>query len=119
LKLAEALVHEGDRAGALTEYSKVASLSPSDVQRVYSEAFAHQRLGNTLRNMKDYSGAASAYREELLRYGAAHCELGVVLTKQGRFGEIQHYGAALLPAKLEDLSDSECLVMAQHRLRRC
>jgi ribonuclease D len=40
-----------------------------------------------------------------------------VLTKQGRFGEaIQHYGAALLPAKLEDLSDSECLVMAQHQL---
>jgi tetratricopeptide (TPR) repeat protein len=122
LKLAEALVHERDRTGALTEYNKVASLSPSDVQRGYSEAFAYQWLGNTLRDMKDYSGAAWAYREALLlqpEYGAAHCELGVVLTMQGRFEEaIQHYGAALLPAKLKELSDSECLVMAQHQLEQ-
>jgi tetratricopeptide (TPR) repeat protein len=122
LKLAEALVHEKDRAGALTEYSKVASLSPSDLQRAYSEAFAYQWLGNTLRETKDYSGAAWAYQEALLRqpdYGAAHCELGVVLAKQGRFGEaIEHYGAALLPAKLKEFSDSECLVMAQHQLEQ-
>jgi tetratricopeptide (TPR) repeat protein len=122
LSLARALVHEGHPAEALTEYSRVASLSPSEVQRGYAKAFAYQWLGNTLRDMNDYSGAASAYREALLRkpdYGAAHCELGVVLTKQARFEEaIQHYGAALLPAKLKELSDSECLVMAQHKLEQ-
>jgi tetratricopeptide (TPR) repeat protein len=122
MKLAEALVHEGDRAVALTEYTKVASLSPSDVQRGYSDAFAYQWLGNTLRDMKDYSGAAQAYREALIRksdYGAAHCELGVVLAKQGHVeAAIQHYGAALLPAKLKELSDSECLVTAQQQLEQ-
>jgi tetratricopeptide (TPR) repeat protein len=122
LSLARALVHEGHRAEALAEYSKVASLSPSEVQRGYAEVFAYQWLGNTLRDMKDYSDAASAYREALLRkpdYGAAHCELGVVLTKQEHFEEaIQHYGAALLPAKLKELSDSECLVMAQQELEQ-
>jgi tetratricopeptide (TPR) repeat protein len=122
LKLAEALVHVGDPAGALAEYTKVANLSPSDVQRGYSEAFAYQWLGNTLRDMNDYSGAAWAYRQALARksdYGAAHCELGVMLAKQGHVEDaIQHYGAALLPAKLKELSDSECLVTAQQQLEQ-
>jgi tetratricopeptide (TPR) repeat protein len=75
-----------------------------------------------LRDMEDYPGAASAYRKALLQkpdYGAAHCEPGVVLTKQGRFEEaIGHYGAALLPAKLKDLSDNECLTVAQNQIEK-
>ena len=120
LKLADALVHEGHRSEALQEYAKVANLSPIDVQRGYSDIFANQWLGNTLRDMGDYSRAASAYLEAIRlkpNYGAAHCQLGLVRAKQGRRSEaIHHYDAALMLAKLKDLNDSECLVMAQRQV---
>jgi tetratricopeptide (TPR) repeat protein len=120
LKLADALVHEGQRSQALQEYIKVANLSPLDVQRGYSDIFAQQWLGNTLRDMGNYSGAAAAYLEAIRlkpNYGAAHCQLGLIRAKQGRRGEaIHHYDAALMLAKLKDLNDSECLVMAQRQV---
>jgi len=120
LKLAHALVHEGRRLEAFEEYNRVARLSASDLERGYSQIFANQWLGNELRDLGNYSGAASAYREAIRLkpgYGAAHCQLGLVLSRQGHLRQaIQEYGAAVVPAKLKELNDSECLVMAQHQL---
>ncbi len=118
--LANALVHEGRQSEALWEYNRVAKLSPSDVERGYSQTLANQWLGNALRDLRDYSGAASAYRQAIRLnrdYGPAHCELGVVLARQGHLREaIQHYGAALVPAKVKELNDTQCVIMAQHQL---
>jgi len=120
LKLAGALVHEGRQAEALEEYNRVARLSASDLERGYSQVFAHQWLGNELRDLGNYSGAASAYRDAIRLkpdYGAAHCELGSVLARQGQLRRaVDEYGAALVPAKLKEFSDNECLIMAQHQL---
>jgi tetratricopeptide (TPR) repeat protein len=122
LKLAHALVHQGRQLEAFEEYNRVAKLSTSDLERGYSRIFANQWLGNELRDLGNYSGAASAYREAI-RFkpdnSAAHCQLGLILARQGQLVQaIQEYGAALVPAKLKELNDSECLVMAEHQLGR-
>lgn len=120
LKLADALVHEGRRFLALKEYNTVARLSSSDVERGYSHTLANQWLGNALRALSEYSGAASAYREAIRLnpdYGPAHCELGAVLARQGRLRQAIHeYGAALVPAKVKELNDTQCVLVAQHRI---
>jgi len=120
LKLADALVHEGRRFLALKEYNTVARLSSSDVERGYSHTLANQWLGNALRALSEYSGAASAYREAIRLnpdYGPAHCELGAVLVRQGRLRQAIHeYGAALVPAKVKELNDTQCVLVAQHRI---
>jgi tetratricopeptide (TPR) repeat protein len=119
-RLAHALVHEGHTSEALEEYKVIAQLSDSDLQRGYYQIFANQWLGNDLRDSGNYSAAASAYREAIRLkpdYGAAHCELGLILAKQGRLSQAVHeYGAALVPAKVKDLDDSDCTVMAQREL---
>lgn len=119
-KLAQALVHENDPSDARDEYKTIAQLSSSGLQRGYSEIFANQWLGNELRDTGNYSAAASAYREAIRLkpdYSAAHCQLGLILAKQGHVREaIPEYGAALVPVKVKELDDSECTVMAQRQL---
>ncbi len=122
LRLADALVHEGRRLKALEEYNRVARLSASDLERGYSQILANQWLGNALRALRDYSGAASAYREAIRLdpdYSPSHCELGALLAKQGDLRQaIYHYGAALVPAKVKELNDTQCVVIAQHQLEK-
>jgi tetratricopeptide (TPR) repeat protein len=115
LKLAHALAHEGEQAKAFEQYEEVARRSASDLQRGYSQIFAQQWLANELRSFGNYASAASAYREAI-RFkpddSAAHCQLALILARQGRLSQAVHeYGAALVPAKLEELNDSQCLVM--------
>lgn len=90
------------------------------MERGYSQILAHQWLGNAQRGLRDYSGAASAYREAIRLnpdYGPTHCELAALLAKQGDLRQaIFHYGAALVPAKVKELNDTQCVVMAQHQL---
>jgi tetratricopeptide (TPR) repeat protein len=118
-KLAYVLAQEGRRSEALTEYIKVARLSPREVDRRYSQVLANQWLGNTLRDQGQYAGAASAYREAIRlkpNYRAAHCELGFVLEKQRHLSQaIQEYRVALL-AKSKELDSSESLILAHRRL---
>jgi tetratricopeptide (TPR) repeat protein len=120
LRLANALVHQGRRLEAFWEYNRVASLSASDLERGYSQMFADQWLGNALRDLPDYPGAVAAYREAIRLnpyYGPAHCELGAVLAKQGHLRQaIQEYGVVLMPAKVRELNDTHCLVLAHHQL---
>jgi tetratricopeptide (TPR) repeat protein len=121
LKLAYALAHEGRRSEAIAEYSRVAKLSPYDLERGNSQILANQWLGNALRDQANYSGAASAYRQAIRLkpdYGAAHCELGLVLERQGHLSQaILEYGAALVAAaKSKEVDGRELLVMAHHRL---
>jgi tetratricopeptide (TPR) repeat protein len=120
LKLAHALVHEGDRAKAFNQYKKVAKLSPSDLERRYSDIFANQWLGNALRDQADYSGAMEAYQTAILLkpdFSAAHCQLGLILSRQGnRRLSIQHLQAALVPPKSRELSDHDCILIAQRLL---
>src|SRR5207253_1744172 len=49
--LPNAWVHEGRQSEALWEYNRVAKLSPSDVERGYSQTLANQWLGNALRDL--------------------------------------------------------------------
>jgi tetratricopeptide (TPR) repeat protein len=120
LRLADALVHEGHHVQALGGYNSALKHSASDVERGYSQILAHQWLGNAQRGLRDYSGAASAYREAIRLnpdYGPTHCELAALLAKQGDLRQaIYHYGAALVPAKVKELNDTQCVVMAQHQL---
>ena len=122
LKLANALAHEGRRVQALGEFNKVLRLSPSDVERGYSQILANQWLGNALRDLGDYSRAASAYREAIRLnpdYGAVHCQLGTLLEKQGDLRQaIYHYRAALAPAKAKELNDTQCIITAQHQVEK-
>ena len=119
-RLADALVHEGDPSGARHEYEALAKLSPYDMQRGYFKIFADQWLGNKLRDVGNYPAAASAYRDAIRLkpdYAAAHCQLGLILAKQGHVRDAVHeYGEALVPAKMKELDDSECTVMAQRQL---
>ncbi len=120
LKLAHALVHEGHRAPAFDEYNKVAKLSGSDLERGYSQMFAYQWLANELRNVGDYADAASAY-EAAVRIksddSAAHCQLALIRARQGQLPQAVHeYGAALTLAKLQELNDADCLIIADHVL---
>ena len=119
-KLANALAHEGRRSDAITEYSRVARLSPHDVERGNYQVLANQWLGNALRDQGNYSGAASAYRQAIRLnpdYGAAHCELGLVLEKRGYLRQaIVEYGAALVAtAKSNEIDSKELRVLAHHR----
>jgi tetratricopeptide (TPR) repeat protein len=120
LKLAHALVHEGERAHAFDEYNRVAKLSASDLERGYSQMFASQWMANDLRNLGNYAGAASAYQAAIhvkANDSAAHCQLALILARQGHLSRAVHeYGAALVPTKLQELNDSECLVVADHVL---
>jgi tetratricopeptide (TPR) repeat protein len=120
LRLADALVHESHRVEALGEYNSALRLSASDVERGYSQTLANQWLGNALRDVRDYSGAASAYRKAIRLspdFGPAHCQLGALLAKQGDLRQaIYHYGAAIVPARVKELNDTKCVVMAQHQL---
>ena len=120
LKLAHALVHEGERASAFAEYNKVAKLSASDLERGYSHMFANQWLANELLNLGNYAGAASAYQAAIhvkADDSAAHCQLALIFARQGHLSQAVHeYGAALAPAKLQELNDSECLVIVDHVL---
>jgi tetratricopeptide (TPR) repeat protein len=120
LKLARALVHEGKRAQAFDEYDKVARLSPSDLERGYSRMFANQWLANELRNLGNYTGAAAVYQAAVQVKpddSAAHCQLALIFARQGHLSQaVREYGAALVPAKLQELNDSECLVIVDHLL---
>ena len=122
LRLAKALTHQNRRVQALGEFNKVLRLSPSDVERGYSQLLANQWLGNELRDLGDYSGAASAYREAIRLnpdYGPVHCQLGTLLEKQGDLRQaIYHYRAALVPAKATELNDTQCIMTAQHQVER-
>jgi tetratricopeptide (TPR) repeat protein len=119
-KLAEALVHEGRVSDAYREYEMLATLSPDDLERGYSRMLAYQWLGNELRKQAHYSAAVDAYREAIHikpENSAAHCQLAVILARQGHPLEaIRHYGAALVPAKLKQLNDAGCLADASHEL---
>jgi tetratricopeptide (TPR) repeat protein len=120
LKLAHALVHEGKQDQALDEYKAVAKLSANDLERGYSEMFANQWLADELRNLGKYSSAASRYQAVIQLKSdssTAHCQLALILAKQGRFAQaVREYRSALKPAKLEQFNDSECLVVVDHVL---
>ncbi len=120
LKLARALVHERQQAQAFDEYNKVAKLSASDLERGYSQMFANQWLANELRNLGNYTGAASAYKAAIhvkANDSAAHCQLALILAREGHLSQaVREYGAALVPAKLQELNDSECLIIVDHVL---
>ena len=48
---------------------------------------------------------------------AAYCQLALIQARQGRLSEaVRQYRLALKPAKLEQLNDSECLVILDHVL---
>jgi len=119
-KLAAALVHENQGTRALDQYDKTAKLSASDVERGNSAIFANQWLANGLRDVHNYAEAASAYRKAIQLKSddsAAHCQLSLILTRQGHLSEaIREYGAALVPAKMQQLNDDGCLSMADHVL---
>ena len=119
-KLAEALVHEGRTSSARREYQIIATLSPDDVERGYSQVLAYQWLGNELRNHARYSAALEAYRHAIYmkpENSAVHCQMAVILAKQGHSLEaIRHYGAALVPAKSDEFNDATCLADASHEL---
>jgi tetratricopeptide (TPR) repeat protein len=120
LKLAHALVHQGKQEQAFEEYNTVAKLSALDLERGYSQMFADQWLGNDLRDAGRYAGAASAYQAAIhikADDSAAHCQLALILASQRRLIQAVHeYGAALVPAKLNQLNDTECLTIADHVL---
>jgi tetratricopeptide (TPR) repeat protein len=120
LRLANALVHENKGARAFDEYNKVAKLSASDLERGYSDIFANQWLANELRNLGNYADAASAYRKAI-RFksdnSAAHCQLSLIRARQGHLSEaISEYGAALVPAKVQEFNDKDCLTLVDHVL---
>lgn len=120
LKLAHALVHEGKQANALKEYREVARLSASDLERGYAQVLANQWVGNDLRSLRKYTEAAKAYGEAI-RFksddSAAHCQLALIRARQGHLSQAVHeYGSALVPAKFEELNDSECLAIVDHVL---
>ena len=120
MKLAKALAHENRGTRALEEYAKAAKLSGFDLERGNSEIFASQWLANELRDLGNYSGAASAYRRAIQLKSddsAAHCQLSLILTRQGHLSEaIREYGSALVPAKVQQLNDGGCLSIVDHLL---
>ena len=121
LKLAYALAHEGRRPEAIAEYSKVAKLSPDDLERGNRRVLANQWLGNALRDQGDYPGAESAYREAIRLkpdYGSAHCELGLVLERQGHLRQamLEYRTVLAMAAKSKEVDSTELLVTAHQRL---
>jgi tetratricopeptide (TPR) repeat protein len=77
-------------------------------------------MANELRNLGNYDGAASAYEAAIhikADDSAAHCQLALIRARQGHLSQaVREYGAALVPAKLQELNDSECLVIVDHVL---
>jgi tetratricopeptide (TPR) repeat protein len=120
MKLAKALVHENQSARALKEFSRAAKLSAIDLERGNSDIFANQWLANELQHLGNDAGATSAYRKAIRLKSdnsAAHCQLSLLLTKQGRLSEaIQEYRAALTPAKIQALNDGYCLSTVDQQL---
>jgi tetratricopeptide (TPR) repeat protein len=116
MKLAKALAHENEGTRALREYGEAAKLSGSHLERVNSEIFANQWLANDLGALHNYAGAESAYRKAIHLKSddsAAHCQLSLILTRQGRLSEaVQEYRAALKPSKIQVLNDGYCLSIA-------
>jgi len=120
LKLARALVHEGEADHAFAQYKEVAKLSANDVERAYPNMFAHQWLADELRNLGKYADASSRYQAAIRVKSddsAAYCQLALIQAREGRLSEaVRQYRFALKPAKLEQLNDSECLVILDHVL---
>lgn len=118
LKLAHALVQAGKQTEAFHEYSVVAELSASDLERGYSKILAHQWLANDLRNLSKYDDAAKQYGEAIGSKSddsAAHCQLALIHARKGHLSKAVHeYGLALVPAKFEELNDRECLAVVDH-----
>ena len=119
-RLASALVHEKQAIRALDQFGKAAKLSASEVERGNSDIFANQWLANGLRDLRNYTDAASAYRKAIQLKSdnsAAHCQLSLILTRQGHLSEaIREYGFASVPAKIEQLNDGSCLSIVDHLL---
>ena len=120
MKLAKALVHENQSARALKEFSRAAKLSAIDLERGNSDIFANQWLANELQHLGNDADATTAYRKAIRLKSdnsAAHCQLSLLLTKQGRLSEaIQEYRAALTPAKIQALNDGYCLLTVDQQL---
>jgi tetratricopeptide (TPR) repeat protein len=119
IRLAYSLAHEGRQSEALSEYATFARLSPSELDKRYSQVLANQWLGNALLEQGNYSSASSFYREAIRLkpdYRVAHCQLGLVLEHQGHLElAIQEYRAATL-AKSNELDSSDGLVLCHLRL---
>jgi len=120
MKLAKALVHENQEMKALHEYGQAARLSASDLERGNSDIFANQWLANELRDLGKYAEAAARYRKAIQLKSddsAAHCQLSLILNRQGQLSEaIREYGAALVPTKIQQLNDGGCLSIVDHLL---
>jgi tetratricopeptide (TPR) repeat protein len=121
MRLARALLHEGRRLETFSEFSKIAELSDSQLVRTYSRVFATLWLGNELKDLGNYAAAASAYRQVirfLPQFGEAHCELGVMLEKQGNIRQaIEEYRMALAMTSGQFNTDSTpCRVLARQQL---
>src|SRR5262249_30416521 len=119
-KLGHALVHERQRSKAFEAYKKVAQLSPSDLERGYSDIFAYQWLASELQKIGDYPGAAGAYQAAIQIKSddsAAHCQLALIDTSQDHLLQAVHeYGAALVPARIQAFNDDECMATLDHVL---
>ena len=84
--------------------------------RIKARAQDHRNL----LNLGNYAGAASAYQaaiEVKANDSAAHCQLALILARERHLSQAVHeYGAALVPTKLQELNDSECLIIVDHVL---
>jgi serine/threonine protein kinase/tetratricopeptide (TPR) repeat protein len=85
--LGMALRANKDLEGAIRALRTFIQLDPNDVDGQYD-------LGNALRDNKDQEGAASAFRKAIEldpNHARAHCNLGLVYLRQGRFAEAQPF----------------------------
>jgi tetratricopeptide (TPR) repeat protein len=117
--LAKSLTRLSRLPEALAEFSQVAKLSSKMVDRKYTDVLANQWLGNTLQDLCDYAGAASAYQTAIhLKpdYRIAYSELGHVFERQGqRARAIEEYRKALA-AGPNELDITEWFVITDIRL---
>jgi tetratricopeptide (TPR) repeat protein len=114
--LAKSLTRQGHLPEALSEFRQAAKLSSKRADRKYFDVLANQWLGNTLQDLCNYVGAASAY-EEALRlkpdYRIAHSELGHVFQRRGQVARaIREYRTAL-DAEPSELDIDEWFVMRE------
>jgi len=84
--------------------------------------FANQWLANELRDLGNYTGAATSYQAAIhakADYSAAHCQLALIFAREGHLVKaVREYAAAIVPAKVQELNDSECLVIVDHVLNQ-